>query len=287
MSNQGAVTCRGFNASEQDTFDKTITYASAGAGLDLNVTTTIGPENRIAYIGGIAGYVSYTRIAFTTNSGWVTAAKSTLTTMDLTQEPKNGLANVKVTVNSGAVVGFGGLVGCLDGNSLLSHSGLDANVLVGFSDTSGFSGYGLVCAGGIVGLQLGISRIGTAPTTIGNTVYFDVGCDDSYTTYLRGAYFVGGIIGYSAGSKALTSPLTVPIFDMYGRVTGETTLPINKHVVNIMANMKNLNVYYENPSQSYFTFNKGTIAGKTIGNIGAMSNEAWYCVGINGSVQEG
>ena len=187
--------------------------------------------------------------------------------------------NNKITINSGALVGFGGIVGCAGSGSSIGGSEISANIRVGVASTSAdWTSYGIALVGGYVGYHEGDSILGLALTKKADVVWVN----NNYCGYqiaVYGSYFIGGIIGYADGSKSLSTTRTYRVF----RPNGWATVTVTEFVYNIIAYAKTTTYEFKNPSLNHFNSNASAKSGTTCGNIGPMSNDAWYYVHVNGT----
>lgn len=196
-SNAGEVRCLGKNTN-LITKTRSITYTYTG-------WPTLTQCNKLtsAYMAGIGGIVGIcnTSITGVTNSGNVLIALSDAGDLSVTHS-KTGLFNLGTWTSdvAGALGGFGGLVGFFSGNSnSISYSGLSGSFSIGTDSVS--STKGIVCAGGLVGYMENSTYMKANNST------------DMGSVSLRGAYFIGAVVGYSAATAAETVTLNVAYYE--------------------------------------------------------------------------
>ena len=268
VKNAAAVTCLGKNSSYNSTLGSNIKWTKPvayqnGLGVETTLDSVyqISSGNYQANIGGIAGKTKATSLGYVLNSGNVTTTSSiSCVTSISANEQKDILGyNVpqkfSVTISSGALAGFGGIVGRAETGSGIYYAAV-SGCSIGAADNTNFTtSSGIVMVGGIVGYLQGESLIGVAvaASSVGNIVQSTkIGVATiSGAVWLRGGYFMGAAVGYADGSETFSLISTSTIWT---DKNGSTVSLAGLYILNIaveMASGSSVKIKFKNQVSSH------------------------------------
>ena len=274
-SNNAEVYCIGVSGSQ---IGVDISYARTDSGI-----TSIMASNHMSAVGGIAGYAYATSIGHVINGQNVLVSYAYAQTFNITQ---NSSGTDSITVNSGALCGFGGIVGWMEGYCFL-ETAIIGGIWIGMYDLSEtqFNG-GAVLVGGFVGYMgaRSIMKYNGSLNTADGTSHATNGIT------LFGSYFMSGAVGYCAEISNKLNSITT-----YNPITNTTTVysssseyssdnPTNFNHCNIVVNIPSVSWEIHNPTRynSGYTGDRVGHYNATCGTIGAMTIYTSYYVYISG-----
>ena len=270
VRNEASVSCKG-ESSYNSTLGYNITWTTAAQSyqnlidtMNKPSTTVLAAGNYQANIGGVVGLMRGGTIEAADNSGSVlltgTSNVSLTTDVDRTYV-LGGLISVNswtANINSGAMTGFGGIVGRAENGARILGSWVgrttNSSCAIGVSTSQFTNSHGATMVGGIVGYLKDDSFIGQSTFTASGSSA--VASRDrtqtaviNGTVTLRGAYFTGGSVGYADGSSSQGTPYTLVGIDWTLGIIKKVEIAsgVYKYGIDVnYADGSRVNIYYKN-----------------------------------------